>query len=208
MTHHNDRLVGLLEEWEALVRNLQQENVVLRAERDEARRALATLAGSAVAEQAVDNRQAAGSSPAPPTTPAAAPTLQPRGRRGRRGRVRNLTDADLDRVKALSVREAADVLDCAINTLQRARHARDGYAQKSCKACGATFQPSGPNARYCPKCGGRKTPTVAPPPAAPVLEQEIERRVRRIDGVDYETVWNGGGGLSSVGHNSSLSGLR
>lgn len=94
-----EQLIDLLESWDALVRNLQKANLVLRAERDEARRAHAELA----------------------RPPASKPTLP--GTRGSYGRKAVLVPAQLQDVAHMTAREAAAALGVSHNTVARYRRA-------------------------------------------------------------------------------------
>lgn len=89
------QLLDLLENWDTLAASLQRENLILRAERDEARRALAevTQAGS----------------------------MRHIGQRPRRSRPRIVADTEVAQLGHLTIREAATILGVSVGTIGNAR---------------------------------------------------------------------------------------
>ena len=91
-----DSVTELLEHWETLVETLSRDNLVLRAERDEARRVLSEM---------LDKAQ-----------------IPTEASRFKSGHPRQLTDEMLAKVAHLSNVEASRVLHCHSSSVSRARN--------------------------------------------------------------------------------------
>lgn len=150
-----ERVIDLLESYDALVREQREQILVLRAERDEARRAWREVL------EMRPGAEPASSPAARPPIPSPADLPPSRARAGRR---QQFDPADLEHVRHLSCSDAGKVLGCSKYTISKYRQQVEGKQEPTmgsaipfnlngdCEVCGQPYRKDGPRQRVCRDC--------------------------------------------------------